>query len=62
MPQAQDRFYCNGELPRRIMSRVLMVSLKLLYMATSFVFGFPIFVDFRRRVQKARIDSILKGQ
>ena len=34
----------------------------MLYLISTFACGFPIFVDFRQRVQAARIDSIMKGK
>lgn len=34
----------------------------MLYILTTLVFGYPSWVDYRKRVQAARIDSILKGK
>ncbi|THG96528.1 hypothetical protein EW026_g5322 [Hermanssonia centrifuga] len=33
-----------------------------MYVLATFAFGFPVFVDFRKRVQAIRIDSIMKGK
>lgn len=34
----------------------------VLYLLTTLAFGFPAFMDYRKRVQAARIDSIMKGK
>ena len=34
----------------------------MLYLLTTLFWGFPVWQDFRARVQEARIDSIMKGQ
>ncbi|OCH91370.1 hypothetical protein OBBRIDRAFT_792303 [Obba rivulosa] len=37
-------------------------SIGVLHVVTTFVFGFPIITNLRKRIQAARIDSIMKGQ
>ncbi|KAF8736762.1 hypothetical protein AX14_013998 [Amanita brunnescens Koide BX004] len=45
--------------PLRLKSYFLM-HYQALYVASTVIFGYPIWVDLRKRIQKARIDSVMK--